>query len=389
MRIAVVSPHLPTPAFPMRGVRHSEQLRAFARAGHAVRGVVPLPWAPGRGAPAAERDGEIEIAHPRYLRVPPRWRRRAPVAGAGLALEQWAFSAAARAALDRPALRPEVVLAHSAILPGGLVGRTGGAQLVVTMHDHELYELAPHGAWARRLLVQALRGADAVVYVSETLRAQGLALAGPHEARVVPIGIDTFDDLRAQPPAGGFTICCVTRLIPRKRVDRLIRAVGRLASELPQVRLRIAGDGPERQALVRLTSTLGLQEKIDFLGELDRRAALDEMARSSVMALPSVMESLGAVYFEAMSLGVPVLATAGEGIAAYIQSGVDGILVGAGDDEQLHAELRGLALDPARAQRIGAAGRQRFLASGPTWQANVASHLQLFDQLLRKTRGRR
>ena len=72
MRIAVVSPHLPTPAFPMRGVRHSEQLRLFAQAGHEVRAVVPLPWAPWRDVPRVERDGEILIAHPRYLRVPDR-----------------------------------------------------------------------------------------------------------------------------------------------------------------------------------------------------------------------------------------------------------------------------------------------------------------------------
>jgi glycosyltransferase involved in cell wall biosynthesis len=385
MRIAVVSPHLPTPAFPMRGVRHSEQLRAFAGAGHQVSGVVPLPWAPWRDAPRAERDGELVVAHPRYLRLPERLRRRAPAAAdAGLLVERWSFARAAATALDRP----DVVLAHSAIVPGGLAGRTDGAPFVVTLHDHELYELAPHGALARRLLVETLRSAGAVVYVSETLRAQGLALAGPHEARVIPIGIDTFEDLRAQ-PASVFTISCVTRLIARKRVDRLVRALGRLLPEVPQARLRIVGDGPEREALVDLTKALGLQDNVDFLGELDRRAALQEMACSSVMALPSVMESLGAVYFEAMSLGIPVLATAGEGIAAHIQPGVDGILVGADDDQQLDVELRRLALDPVRAQSIGAAGRRRFAASGPTWQANVTAHLELFDELRRRPRGHR
>src|SRR6516165_8578021 len=144
MRIAVVSPHLPTPAFPMRGVRQSEQLRLFAEAGHEVQAVVPLAWAPGRSLPAAERDGSVVVAHPRYLRpAPERLRRRAPaVVGPGLAVERWLFGRAAHAVLDRP----DVVLVHSAIVPGGLLGRLGRTPLVVALHDHELYELGPASA---------------------------------------------------------------------------------------------------------------------------------------------------------------------------------------------------------------------------------------------------
>ncbi len=383
MRIAVVSPHLPTPAFPMRGVRHDAQLRLFAEAGHDVQAVVPLAWRPGRAAPAAERDGAVAVAHPLYLRpAPERVRRRAPaVAGVGLAVERWLFGRAAHAALDRP----DVVLAHSAILPGGLCGRIGRTPLVVALHDHELYELGPTSVWARRLLARTLRGAAAAVYVSETLRLQGLALAGSHEARVIPIGIDRFDDLGGAAP-DHLAICCVARLIPRKRVDRLVRVFARLAAEFPEARLFVVGDGPERAALGALVKALGLDGKVAFRGELDRRATMQEIARASVMALPSVMESLGAVYFEAMSLGVPVLATAGEGISTFIEHGKDGILVSPEDDAQLFAELRALALEPPRARRIGEAGRRRFEAEGPTWRANVDAYLALFEEL-RSRRG--
>ena len=66
-----------------------------------------------------------------------------------------------------------------------------------------------------------------------------------------------------------------------------------------------------------------------------------------------------------MSLGVPALATAGEGISAYIEHGVDGILVPPDDDERLYLEICALALDPDRARRIGAAGRRRFAGQRP------------------------
>jgi glycosyltransferase involved in cell wall biosynthesis len=276
--------------------------------------------------------------------------------------------------------RPDVVLTHSVTFPGGLLGRIGRAPLVVTLHDNELYELAPQSRLVRGLIRRSLRGAACVVYQSEVLRQVGVALVGAHENRVIPIGIDTFDDVTRTPPAR-FTISCASRLIPRKNIDRLIRVFGRLIRECPEARLVIVGDGSERGRLQSLTRTLGLDGNITFLGSLDRRQTMEQIASSSVMALPSVMESLGAVYLEAMSLAVPALGTVGEGIAPFIDHGIDGILVRPGDDEHLFTELRAMSVDPDRARRIGEAGRRRFLAEGPTWAANVRAHLELFEQL--------
>jgi glycosyltransferase involved in cell wall biosynthesis len=145
----------------------------------------------------------------------------------------------------------------------------------------------------------------------------------------------------------------------------------------------IVGDGPERPTLEQLIRALGIASRVEVTGALDARSAQDRMARASVMALPSVRESLGAVYLEAMSLGVPALGTRGEGIAEHIEHGVTGILVPPGDDEALLAELRALAADPDRARRIGEAGRVRFLAGRFSWRANVNAYLELFEELSR------
>ena len=380
MRIAVVSPHLPTRAFPMRGASHDEQLRLFARAGHDVRAVVPLAWSPRRwlaGAPIPheERDGAVVVVHPSYPRVP-RFLR-----GVGLALERRLFARAAASALTAGVGTPDIVLAHSAALPGGLLGRIGRAVFVVGLYDHELYDLAPASALVRDRIVRTLRNADCAVYLSEALRRQGIDLAGPHRNRVIPLGIETLAS-PTEPPQR-FTVCTVTRLIARKHVDRLIRAFARLAAELPEARLVIVGDGPERQSLERLVRALRIEGLVELTGPLDARSAQERISRASVMALPSVRESLGAVYLEAMSLGVPALATRGEGIEEHIDHGVSGILVPPGDDAALLAELRALAADPDRARRIGDAGRRRFLAGPFSWSANVQAHLALFQELLR------
>lgn len=388
MRIAVVSPHLPTKSLPMRGVSHDEQARLFAEAGHHVRAVMPLPWSvrrwlAGTQIPAEERDGAVVVAHPSYPRVPHFWR------GPSLALERRLFTRAATTALKTGAASaggPDVVLAHSALFPGGLVGRFADASFVVSLYDHELYDLAPGSAILRRAIVQTLRRADCAVYLSEALRRHGISLAGSHRSLVIPLGIESHAGWSRVPPQG-FTVCTVTRLIPRKRVDHLLRVFARLVAERPYARLVIVGDGPDRPKLARLVRTLGVEGKVELTGELDARAAQERMARSSVMALPSVRESLGAVYLEAMSLGVPALATRGEGIEEHIEHGVSGILVPPEDDEALFAELRALAGDPERARQIGEAGRRRFLAGRFTWRANTEAYLALFEELTRR-RGR-
>jgi glycosyltransferase involved in cell wall biosynthesis len=374
MRIAVVSPHLPSPALPMRGRRHSEQLRLFAAAGHEVRAVVALAWSPRRWAiPDEEHDGAVTIAHPRYLR-PPR-----SLAGLGWVLERRLF---ARATLRALGTEPDVVLTHSVSLPGGLLGRLGRAALVVTLHDYELYELAPRSALLRDRIVRTLRRADCAVYVSETLRREGLRLAGEHRTRVIPIGIEPCDGLAATRPER-FTVCTVARLVARKRIDLLIRAFARLLRERPDARLVIVGEGPERDALARLIGALGLERHVELTGPLEACRAQEHMAQSSVLALPSVLEPLGAVYLEAMALGVPALGTRGEGIEAYIEHDVSGILVPPDDEPQLYAELRALAADPARARRIGDAGRRRFLDGPFAPRANAEAYLTLFDELLK------
>jgi glycosyltransferase involved in cell wall biosynthesis len=300
---------------------------------------------------------------------------------AGRTLERRLFSRVAATALTTQGPTPDVILAHSVTLPGGLLGRIGGAVFVVSLYDHELYDWAPSSAVLRRQIVQTLRNADCAVYLSEALRDHAIDLAGPHRNVVIPLGIAT----QASPalPPKHFTVCTVTRLLPRKRVDSLIRAFARLVAERTDARLVIVGDGPERAALQQLTRDLGIADRTELTGSLDAHRAQERMAQASVMALPSVRESLGAVYLEAMSLGVPALGTRGEGIEEHIDHGVDGILVPPGDDDALLAELKALAADPDRARRIGEAGRRRFLSGPFSWRTNVASYLSLFEELSR------
>ncbi|HET9949979.1 MAG TPA: glycosyltransferase family 4 protein, partial [Longimicrobiales bacterium] len=218
------------------------------------------------------------------------------------------------------------------------------------------------------------------------LRREGLELAGPHRAEVIPLGIATLVEPPPAPPRE-LTICTVGSLVRRKRADLVVRAFARIAAERPEARLVIVGEGPEREALVRLVGALGVADRVEMTGLLDARGAQERIARASVMALPSVRESLGAVYLEAMALGVPALGTQGEGIAEHVEHGVTGILVPPDDEDALVAELRALADDPERARRIGEAGRRRFEAGPFSWSSNARAFLRLFEELLEARRA--
>ena len=103
--------------------------------------------------------------------------------------------------------------------------------------------------------------------------------------------------------------------------------------------------------------------------------------------LPSIRESLGTVYFEAMSQGVPVVGTEGEGISDFIVDGEDGFLVPPDDPAPLVRVLRALHGRPELSCRVGAAGRGRFERTGVRWTDSVSAHLALFESLVRANRS--
>jgi len=389
MKILVVSPRFPSPALPMRGLSSNEQFRLLREVGHEVRAVVPQAWAPPgiplpqwrrrRAVPVVETDHGVEIAHPRYLSLGPIMRMP--------------FSTAFRRRLFWNALQPfvasfaagggHIVHAHSSALPGCMVGRTGNAKLVVSMLDDELFDVAPASPAWRRAITDTLRRADAVVYLSPLLMRIGLEAAGPHQACVIPLAIDVYDDLRPH-RADTFTVSTAARLIERKKVHVLIEAFVALRREVPGARLVVIGDGPERHRLEELAARLGAAQAVQFTGHLTHREVVTRIAESHVFVLPSIRESLGTVYFEAMSQGVPVVGTVGEGIADFIEDGEDGFLVPPNDPEPLVRVMRALHGAPDLSRRIAEAGRGRFEQSGVRWADSVSAHLELFERLIQR-----
>jgi len=164
------------------------------------------------------------------------------------------------------------------------------------------------------------------------------------------IDLETF----AAAPGGGSGFLYAGRLAAEKGIDRLIRAVGRLAA----TKLLIAGEGPQRDALGRLAEAEA-PGRVKFLGRLDRSDLARALSACDALVLPSVcLEVAPLVILEAAAAARPVVASQVGGIPEWVESGRTGLLVPPGDGEALVEALESMAADPARARALGEEGRR-------------------------------
>jgi glycosyltransferase involved in cell wall biosynthesis len=150
----------------------------------------------------------------------------------------------------------------------------------------------------------------------------------------------------------------IGRLGRQKGFDYLIRAVALLRENGVPCRLAILGDGPERGNLKSLIEQSGLREAVVLLGF--QQNPYTYLARSTVFVLSSLYEGFPNVLLEALSLGVPSVATrCPTGPEEIITDGVNGLLVSPADEKALAAALERLLRDRALRERLGTAGKER------------------------------
>lgn len=215
----------------------------------------------------------------------------------------------------------------------------------------------------RRVLAGAagiLVGSNNYVNSSEYLRPFA------HKCTIVPYAVDFERFARAEPlfkRDGRFTILFMGRHRYYKGVDDLIRAVGLLPAELA-VRLLIGGDGPLRGAWEALSSELGLQDKISFVGHLSDDALPRFYASGDLFVLPanSRAESFGKVLQEAMAAGLPCISTElGTGTSFVVQDGVTGLVIPPQNPAALAEAIHDLAQRQDLCQKMGKQGQNRAI----------------------------
>jgi glycosyltransferase involved in cell wall biosynthesis len=149
-------------------------------------------------------------------------------------------------------------------------------------------------------------------------------------------------------------IITIARLVKLKRVDLIIEAV----AQVPDVELVIVGDGPERAALSRLTNELRVNGRVRFTGQVPHSEISDLLTHCHLFVLASTYEGLPHAVLEALSVGLPVVATRAGGTPEVVIDGVNGRLVPSNDRQSLVDALRTLIEDPHDRARLAEGAAQ-------------------------------
>jgi glycosyltransferase involved in cell wall biosynthesis len=214
--------------------------------------------------------------------------------------------------------------------------------------------------------------ARSVVCVSEPVACWVREVAPGARTVVLPNGVDPARFTPGPEPTGPFTVGFVGTLKPWHGVDVLIRAL----ALLDEVRLRVIGDGPERQALERLAVRLLGAHRADFVGAVPPWQLPAELARLHVAAAPYPVADTyfsPLKVFEYLAAGLPVVASRSGQVSQILTDGVDGLLTPAGDVVALAEAIARLRSEPGLRVRLG--GAARHTAQRHTWEAVVDASL--------------
>lgn len=251
-----------------------------------------------------------------------------------------------------------------AVLIGGLLKKP----VLTHVQGFDLYHAS---ALQRRIeLRTALKHSAAVLAVTEDLKARAAEISGRADIVVMPHGLELEPDLEIETEnirrqAGGGrprrTILFVGQLHERKGLPELLSAVKMIRAGRADVRLALIGRGPLEGWLRDRVRSERLEDSVCFLGARPHRAVLAFMRLADVFVLPSREEPFGVVLIEAMSQGLPIVATEVQGIPSLVQEGFNGCLVPAGNAARLAEKIEWLLENREAAAAIGRRNREKAL----------------------------
>jgi glycosyltransferase involved in cell wall biosynthesis len=282
--------------------------------------------------------------------------------------------------------RPDIVHAHGN--KAGVVARLAhlarpGIPVIYSPHG---YAFAGHFPSREQQLYRALESLVAplgtlVLCVCESEARLARATGVNSRIRVVHNGIRPIEQTFAKATGNGSgpRICATSGLRPGKGLDALLEAMVQILEAVPDARLALAGEGPERDYLDAVATCNGVSDAVEWLGNLDDVIPL--LASSEVFVNPSWSESFPYSVLEAMAVGCPIVATDVGGVPEAVEDEVTGILVPARDRVALAGALIGLLEASDRAGELGRRAQERQRAAF-TLERMVLGTVAVYDEVL-------
>jgi glycosyltransferase involved in cell wall biosynthesis len=325
----------------------------------------------------------------------------------GTFAEPWAFSKRAERAL-LPRLGDFDIVHDNQCLGSGLLGiQAAGMPILGTIHhpitvDRRI-DMASAANWHKRfgarrfyaftrMQSRVARQLPRIMTVSENSMGDITEGHGVHpgKMRVVHVGVDPdlFRPLPHIARVPGRLMTTSSSDVPMKGLVHLLEAVAKLRTERPEVELTVIGtpnpDGP----VMRTIRRLGIEGAVHFVSGVTDERIVELYAEAELAVVPSLYEGFSLPAIEAMSAGVPVVATTGGAIPEVVGTdGTTAALVPPGDAGALAVTIAELLDDHDRRASIGRLGRERA-ASRYSWTATAAQTVQQYREVIELVQGR-
>jgi len=281
--------------------------------------------------------------------------------------------------------RPDIVHAHW-WMPAGLAERiaiaitAGDYKLLITCHGTDYFVLGERFARLRRL---AFRRSDAIAMVSPAMRSHAIASGLPEgKMHVAPMGVDLENRFVPGADNDRRGVLYVGRLVEKKGVDDLLNAWPATAKQVRDQALTIIGDGSQKQALQKLSASLGVSDSVNFCDLVTHQDLPACFQQAALLVFPSVgQEGLGLVAIEAMGCDCPVLTSDVDSLAEVILDGQTGFVYPRGDTTALAQRLDEIFSAPELRKQVAEKGgetvRSRF-----DWSVVGQKYQALYGSLL-------
>ncbi len=259
--------------------------------------------------------------------------------------------------------RPDIVHCHG--FKAGLVGRLAclitGNSMIYTVHNFITYGRGKGACWLIRNIEGWLGNkTQAIISVSQALKKSMMLEMRIDESRLHVIynsipkwcpGNRNSTRRKYHVENNQILIGTVARLIPSKGVEILLRAVSEIINADSHIKLLIVGSGPEESRLKELALKLGIETQVIFTGRVSNIE--NYYSAFDIFVLPTLTEGLGLTVLEAMSFGLPVIATSVGGIPEWVKHKKNGILVQSGNIFELKTALQFFLNNPSVAAQFG------------------------------------
>jgi N-acetyl-alpha-D-glucosaminyl L-malate synthase BshA len=233
-------------------------------------------------------------------------------------------------------------------------------KVVTTLHGTDSYLVGSHPSY-KEVTQFSMQQSDALTAVSKYLKDRTMVdFDISREIRVIPNFVDPQRFRRFKKDREQKIVCHSSNFRPIKRIPDIIRAFKIISKEI-DCKLSLIGDGPERYEAEEMAKNLRISESVEFLGNV--KNVQEIVGKSDIFLLPSEDESFGLAALEAMSCGVPVVATNVGGLKELISHGVDGYLTGVGDPEALANYSLEILQDPELQEKLGRNAREKVLGT--------------------------